>query len=365
MSDVIQAEMLGVGYGRRIVVKDISFSVEAGKILTLIGPNGAGKSTILKSITRQLEILSGTVYLSGKSMKDMRESELAKQLSMVMTEQIRPELMSCRDVVATGRYPYTGYFGILTKKDRDKVEEAMELVHASELADRYFSKISDGQKQRIMLARAICQDTQILILDEPTSFLDIRFKLDILSKIRDFAREKKIAVVMSLHELELAQKVSDYIGCVEGDRIGRLAPPEDVFQGDYIQKLYGIDERSFDPILGTVNLPPNKDTPQCFVISGGGTGIPVYQKLQRMNIAFATGILAQNDMDYSAARAMASKTVCTKAFYPIEAAEIEQAKRWINQCEKCICTLTEFGPFNQGNKILKEYACKNGKLKQI
>lgn len=362
MKDVIRTHGLFAGYGKRVVVKDISFSVEAGKILTLIGPNGSGKSTILKSIAGQLGVLSGTVYFSGKSLRDMGDGEIAKQLSFVMTERVRPEFMSCREVVSTGRFPYTGRFGILTEKDREKVREAMTLVHADGLADEDFRKISDGQKQRVMLARAICQDTPVLILDEPTSFLDIRYKLDILTHIRQLAREKKTAVVMSLHELELAQKVSDYIACVEDGRIGKLAPPESVFCGDYIQRLYGIETMSFDPVLGIMNLQPNRNTPEYFVIGGGGAGIPVYQKLQRMNLPFAAGILGKNDMDYAAARATAGRLVCTEAFYPIGEKEIQQAKSWIDQCEKCICALTEFGPLNQGNRILRDYAADCGKL---
>lgn len=362
MSEVLKTEQLAVGYGKRIVVKDVSISLEAGKVLTLIGPNGSGKSTILKTITKQLKILGGSVSFAGQAMKEMKEAELAKQMSMVMTERIHPELMTCKEVVATGRYPYTGRFGILTKEDWKSVEEAMELVHADEVAGALFLKISDGQKQRVMLARAICQNTQIMVLDEPTSYLDIRYKLEILQHIRTLAQKRKTTVIMSLHELDLVPKVSDLVACVEGDTLGKIADPEQVFCGDYIQKLYGVAANSFDPVLGAMYLPVNHKKPECFVIGGGGTGISFYQKLQREQIPFATGILSKNDIDYSIAKSTASEVVATESFYPIEEKHIAQAKKIIDLCRGCICTLKQFGPYNRQNEILYQYAKERNKL---
>ena len=173
-------------------------------------------------------------------MSRMREEEVARTLAMVMTERLHPEFMTCREVVATGRYPYTGRLGILSAEDWKLVDDAMQLVHARDTADRNFSQISDGQRQRVMLARAICQEPRILILDEPTSYLDMRYKIDILSSIRRLAAERNMAVVMSLHELDLALKVSDVIACVEGDHIGKTGTPEEVFSGDYIQKAFRL-----------------------------------------------------------------------------------------------------------------------------
>ena len=244
----LQTDNLTVGYGSPLV-KEISLCVRPGRVLTLIGPNGCGKSTILKSVTRQLKIMGGSIFLGGQAMETMKEAEIAKKLAMVMTEHIRPELMTCRDIVATGRYPYTGRLGILTEADWQKVEEAIAFVHAEDVAVQDFNKVSDGQRQRIMLARAICQETEILVLDEPTSYLDIRYKLDILSGIRRLAKEKNVAVIMSLHELDLAQQVSDLIACVEDGGIV-IDTPEKIFSGNRVQKLYGVADAAFDPLLG-------------------------------------------------------------------------------------------------------------------
>ena len=275
---------------------------------------------------------------------------------MVMTERVRTELMSGREVVASGRYPYTGRLGILSPEDWEKVDEAIALVHAGEVQEQDFMKISDGQRQRLMLARAIAQDTKILVLDEPTSYLDMGFKLDILANIRLLARERNLAIVMSLHELDLAQKISDTIACVKGDRIDRIGTPEEIFAGDYVQKLYGVAKENFDPLTGQVFFPKNAQAPKVFVIGGGGAGIPVYHRLQRQNIPFAAGILQENDVEFVAAKAMAAQLVWERSFYPIDEKKVQEAKKIMDSCGKCICTVEQFGPLNEGNRQLAEYA---------
>lgn len=353
---------LTVGYDRIPLIKNINLGVRPGEILTLIGPNGSGKSTILKTITQQLKTIGGSVFLGKESMRELTDSEISRHLSMVMTERIHTELLSGRDVVATGRYPYTGRLGILSQQDWKKVDEAIALVHAGEVQQQDFRRISDGQRQRLMLARAICQDTQVLILDEPTSYLDMGFKLDILTTIRMLARKKNLAVIMSLHELDLAQKISDTIACVKGDRIDRVGTPEEIFSGDYVQQLYGVKSRQFDPQTGQAFLERPEGAPEVFVIGGGGTGLAVYNRLQRQNIPFAAGILQENDVEYAAASALAACVFSEKAFFPVSEETFLRAKQMLGSCKTCICALTEFGPYNEKNRQLFEYAKKLGKI---
>ena len=215
------------------------------------------------------------------------------------------------------------------------MDEAITMVHAEEVAEQSFTRISDGQRQRVMLARAICQDTAILVLDEPTSYLDIRYKLDILNSIRKLARERNIAVIMSLHELDLVQKVSDMVACVDGTTVSHIGPPEEIFQGSLVQKLYGIEEKNFDSMLGIMQMPGNKAAPNVFVIGGGGAAIPTYYRLQREHIPFAAGILFENDVEYPVATALASKVITAKAFYPMEEAQLEEAKKILSK-KNCI-----------------------------
>lgn len=360
----IHTEHLTVGYDRIPLIRDINLSVGRGEILTLIGPNGSGKSTILKTITRQLREVEGTVFLGKDSMQKLKDSEVSKRLSMVMTERIKTELQTGREIVASGRYPYTGRFGVLSEQDWAKVDEAITLVHAEKVQEQDFMKISDGQRQRLMLARAICQDTDILILDEPTSYLDMGFKMDILANIRMLAREKKMAIIMSLHELDLAAKVSDIIACVKGAEIDRVGTPEEIFSGDYVQKLYSVPEKSFDPVTGEVfpGMGQAQRSPEVFVIGGAGDGIPVYNRLCRQNIPFAAGILQENDVEFATAQALAAEVVWEKVFYPAAAETEERAKQLIDRCKTCICAVKTFGPLNEANKRLLLYAKEKGKL---
>ena len=257
----VHSEQMTVGYDGKPLIRDIEIRLNRGEILTLIGPNGAGKSTILKSLTRQLKLVGGTVYLDQKLMSQMSGKEVAQKLAVVTTERIRPELMTCEDIVATGRYPYTGTLGILSEGDWEKVHKAMEMVHALDFKDRDFTEISDGQRQRILLARAICQEPEVIVLDEPTSFLDIRHKLELLSILKKMVLEHHTAVLMSLHELDLAQKISDYVICVHGDRIEKYGTPEEIFTSEYIHHLYGITTGSYNAAFGCLEMEKPKGKP--------------------------------------------------------------------------------------------------------
>ena len=281
-----------------------------------------------------------------------------------MTSHIHPELMTCEDVVATGRYPYTGRLGILTREDREKVAQCLALVHASDLAERDFSRISDGQRQRVLLARALNQEPEVLVLDEPTSFLDIRHKLELLAILKDMVRTRNLAVVMSLHELDLAQKISDYVVCVHGDAIERQGPPEEIFTADYMMELYGAVRGSYNALFGSLELESVQGEPEVFVIGGGGAGIPVYRQLQRQGVPFAAGVLQENDVDYPVAAALASKVVGEKSFRPIGEKAFRQAAEVMERCETVLCPLTDFGPVNEKNRFLREMAEKAGKLRK-
>ena len=181
---------LTVGYDKKPLIKDICIGIEKGEIVTLIGPNGSGKSTILKSITRQLKLVGGNVEFDGKNLHELSFRELSTKMAVVLTERMKPELMTCHDIVATGRYPYTGRLGMLTREDEEKVEKAMRAVHAEELGGRDFNAISDGQRQRVLLARAICQEPEVIILDEPTAALDPIAEAEIYAQFNQIAGDK-------------------------------------------------------------------------------------------------------------------------------------------------------------------------------
>ena len=242
MDKSISTISLDVGYkDSNPVVKNINITVNKGEIVALIGCNGAGKTTILKTIVRQIEKLNGNIRIYDRDEAELSNEEIARQISIVMTERIHPEYMSCYEVVATGRYPYTGRLGVLGEDDKRIIKDAIELVGAKDVADKDYTKVSDGQRQRVMLARAIAQDTDVMILDEPTSFLDIQYKLDILSIIQRLARDSKKAVIMSMHELEFVAAVADKIVAVADDKIFKIGTPKEILTGNNLSTLYDMD----------------------------------------------------------------------------------------------------------------------------
>ena len=358
----ISAEQMTVGYDGRPLIENINIGVRRGEILTLIGPNGSGKSTILKSMIRQLRLLAGTVVLDGRDMAAMKEREIAKKLAIVMTERIRAELMSCWDVAASGRYPYTGRLGILSKEDRAIVDGAIETVHAKDFADRPFSAISDGQRQRILLARAIAQQPEVIVLDEPTSFLDIKHKLELLDILKTMVRERRVAVIVSLHELDLAEKVSDRIVCIAHNRVDRCGAPEEIFSGDYIKSLYGIESGSYNALFGSIELPAVTGTPRVFVIGGGGSGVPVYRALQRAGIPFAAGVLPESDLDCPVAQALAAELLSVPAFAAIDPETERRAAERMREIGTVVCTVSAFGETNAANQRLAKAAGDGGLL---
>ena len=355
-------EALEVGYQGRPLIKNIRLEVKRGEILSLIGPNGAGKTTILKSIARQLKLLGGRVFLEEEDLSSLRGDELSRRQAVVLTERIRPEYMTCFDVVAMGRYPYTGALGLLGEEDQRKTWEALCLVHAEDLADKDFQALSDGQRQRILLARAICQEPELILLDEPTSFLDIRHKLDFLTILRSLTRERKMAVILSLHELDLAQKVSDQVACVKGPYIQWVGTPEEIFQRDFVEELYEVKNGTYDEVFGCLEMAPPKGEAKVFVIGGGGSAANTYRRLQRENIPFATGILPENDLDYHLALHLATKVFSSPAYEPIPEEIYERTLAEMLSIGRVLCPLTIFGPGNEANRRLKEEAQRRGIL---
>lgn len=360
MSADFSTRNLAVGYKQRILIQGIDLALVPGKILTLIGPNGAGKSTILKTITKQLEPIRGTVFIGETPIQNISNREFAKKTAVVLTERIHSELMSCSDVVAMGRYPYTDMFGRLTAHDKEIVRKSLDRVYALDLADRDFSTLSDGQRQRILLARAICQEPEIIVLDEPTAFLDIHYKIELLDILRKMAREQGTTVIMSLHEVDLAMKISDEILCLDGEKITAYGTPEQIFSEHVIEKLYNISSGSYNSLFGSIELPKPAGEPLVFVLAGNGKGTAHYRALQKRGIPFAAGILFENDVDCQTADALSDRVIKNPAFEPISEETLAQAKKLLLRCSFVLDAGTEIHTLNRANRELLDFALAKG-----
>ena len=252
------AEDLAIGYGKTPLMEHIGLGVGKGSILTLIGPNGAGKSTLLKTLAAQLAPQGGAVLLDGKNLADYSGPERARKMALMVPHTRRTELTTCFEMASAGRYPYTGRLGVLSAEDKRQVHAALALVGAEALAGRDFNRISDGQRQRVLLARAICQQPELILLDEPTSFLDIKGKAELLAILKSLARDKKMAVILSLHELELAQKVSDKVVCVSAAGVSDVMTPEEAFARENICKIYALTDEQYAFLYGEAKAPEEK-----------------------------------------------------------------------------------------------------------
>ena len=213
----------------------------------------------------------------------------------------------------------------------------------------------------MLLARALCQEPEIIVLDEPTSFLDIRHKIELLEILSDMAKNRGISVVMSMHEIDLAERISDKVVCVKGDRIAAYGTPDEIFTGDRIAQLYDMQEGSFNALLGSVELSAPQGEAKVFVVGGGGFGIPFYRALQKKNIPFSAGILYENDIDAAVALPLAHRVVCAPAFRPVTDAQIIEAKTLIDAVETVVDSGCPIGAYNRANADLLDYARRSGK----
>ena len=253
---MIRLNDLTIGYGHRILLQHASATIPAGELVALVGRNGTGKSTLLRAIAGLGERLGGEIRLDGHSLETLLPQQLATTVSFVTTERVRIPNLRCEDVVALGRAPYTNWIGRVQEQDKAIVERSLELVGMAAFAEKTMDRMSDGECQRVMIARALAQDTPIILLDEPTSFLDIRYKLELLSVLKRMVRENDLAVLLSLHELDLARRISDTVICVAGDRIDRIGTPEEIFTSDYIAQLYHLERGKYDECFSTLEFVP-------------------------------------------------------------------------------------------------------------
>lgn len=216
---MIELQHLTVGYGERAVLSDINLSLPAGQMVCLLGSNGVGKSTLLRTLAGFLPPLSGKVMLQGRDLASLSLSERSRAVSVVLTERVGVPYMRVEDLVGMGRSPYTGFFGTLHEEDKAIIDEAMKMVGITDLAGRAIDTLSDGERQKAMLAKALAQQTPIILLDEPTAFLDFHAKASTLRLMLKLAHETNKAILLSTHDVGMALRLSDALWIVQDGHI--------------------------------------------------------------------------------------------------------------------------------------------------
>jgi iron complex transport system ATP-binding protein len=228
------------------VLQGLSLTLRAGELVCLLGANGAGKSTLLRTLSRVQPPLGGSVVLAGRDLRTFDQAELARTLSVVLTDRVNVGMLQVADLVALGRYPHTGWSGRLSPRDIQVVEWALRMTGSDELATRDCGELSDGERQRVMIARALAQEPTIMLLDEPTAFLDLPRRLEIIGMLRRLAYETGLAVLLSTHDLELALRTADRMWVTTRDGGMEVGAPEDIALGGALDRAYGTRELRFD-----------------------------------------------------------------------------------------------------------------------
>ena len=237
----IVTRRLKVGYDGVIIVPGFDVELRKGKITSIIGANGCGKSTVLKAIGRILPAEGGTVIVNDVDIKTMKSRDVAKWLAILPQTPTAPGTLTCEELVAYGRYPYQKGMGRLTKEDRDVVSWALEATGMLEFRQREIACLSGGQRQRVWVAMALAQQTNIVLLDEPTTYLDLSHQLEVLEILKHLNREQGTTIVMVLHDLNLASRYSDYLLAMKDGQSARYGTPEEVMTRDVLAECFFID----------------------------------------------------------------------------------------------------------------------------
>ena len=228
----IQIESLSTGYRGKnnvtIVARDINATIHGGELTSLLGPNGAGKSTLLRTLSAFLPPVEGTITIMGRNLKDYSDKELAKTIGVVLTEKTDLRNMTVEDLIGLGRSPYTGFWGTLHEDDRRVVAQAIEMVGIEPLKDRMIQTLSDGERQKVMIAKALAQQTPVIFLDEPTAFLDFPSKVEIMQLLHTLSRTTGKTIFLSTHDLELALQIADTIWLMDKEKGVMIGTPQEL-----------------------------------------------------------------------------------------------------------------------------------------
>lgn len=260
---ILTARDLTIGYksGRRpprVVAGDIDVTLDHGEFVCLLGPNGAGKSTLMRTLAGMQPPLNGQVHIAGRDIAEMSETEVAQLLSVVLTDRVSAGTMTVRDLVGLGRYPHTDWIGRFTTDDSHAVSWAIRAAGAGDLEYRNVAELSDGERQRVMIARALAQQPDLMILDEPTAFLDLPRRVEIMALLRNLAHTTRKAIFLSTHDLDLALRCADRIYLLPSEGVLQTGAPEDLVLNGAFEAAFGSDGVRFDADSGAFRLTPER-----------------------------------------------------------------------------------------------------------
>jgi len=356
---MLQGEKLSAGYDGRVVLREFSIELAPGEVVALVGPNGSGKTTALRVLTRILTPLTGTLALEGRPFAAYAPADFARKVAYAPQVSLPEMGFRVYELVLMGRYPHQKGFWGITDADRQAVREAMEALDIWHLRDRFISQLSSGERQRVNLARALAQSARYLLLDEPTAHLDLRHQVRLLARLRQWCTERQMAMLLVLHDLNLASEYADRLILLSEGRIVAQGTPAEVLTPENLEAVYRVPTLVRPhPLTGRpivfalepeLRPPQASDAPALFLIAGGGSGASLYYPLLEQGWQVRVGIVNLLDTDEEAARALNLEIISEQPFSPISESAYRRAKELALRSRAIVLTDVPFGRGNLCN----------------
>ena len=366
---VLEAKRIVYSYTRKPVVNDVSLEVKKGEFMSILGPNGSGKSTLLKTLSHIYIPDSGEIVLMGKSLDTYKRKEIAQRIAMVPQDTSLDFEFTVEEVVLMGRHPFLGRFGKEDVLDMDLAYEAMERTNTLHIKDSLITEISGGERQRVFIAKALAQNTSIMLLDEPTSHLDINHQIEILELLKRLNSEKELAIVLVIHDINLAARYSDRILLMKDGEIVDQGSPETVITPESIENTYGMKVVvETNRYTGHVTVTPievkrrllGSERKRIHIIGGGGTSLELMNTLNQEGHYLSLGVINVGDSDWQHAKALRLQVIEEKPFSGISEKSTKKAFEKIMDSDIVVISPTPIGSGNLINLQLAMDALDKG-----
>ena len=370
-SPLLQIDGITFGYDRQPLLYNIHIQVQEGEMIGLLGPNGSGKTTLLRLISGVLRPQRGRIRLDGHDLQDWGRRGIARRVAVVPQELHVPFAFTVEQMVALGRTPFINLFGTRSKRDMSIVREALQSTEIVSLAGRIFNELSGGERQRVIIAMALAQQPELLLLDEPTSHLDIKYQIEILELVQQLNRQSGITVIAAMHDLNLAARYFPRLLLFQRGIVADAGPAE-VLEPRLLSRVYGINVQ-VGILQGAEHLsvlPPGEgaqeidrntpDQPQVHIMAGGGSGALLMRALADAHIPFAAGALNIGDSDHTLALRLASEVITEQPYSPISAVALEQVNNSLMRVSILIICPMPVGPGNLSLLRVAASAAKRG-----
>lgn len=361
------------GYGRELLLYDVHLQVQAGEMIGLLGPNGSGKTTLLRLLSGVYSPQQGKILLEGHDLQQWGRRNIARRIAVVPQEMHMPFAFTVEQMVSLGRTPFVNFFGSLGARDERIVKDALQAATIESLADRVFNQLSGGERQRVMIAMALAQEPRLLLLDEPTSHLDIKYQIETLELVQYLNREREVTVIAAMHDLNLAARYFPRLLLFQRGIVADAAPAE-VLEPGVLRRVYGVDVQ-VGILRGAEHisvLPPGSEVaeggevgllrelgprPLVHVMAGGGTGEMMMRALADAHIPFIAGALNIGDSDHTLALRLASEVITEQPYAPISQQARKQVRLSLAAVKLLIVCPMPIGP---GNLALLQEAVAAG-----